>query len=55
MHADHQPGDHCAEAQFAVDEPGQHGQRNADIQVADECEQDDGNDLQRDRQGALGI
>ncbi|MCY1247748.1 hypothetical protein D9M71_733230 [compost metagenome] len=53
MHADHQARDHRAEAQVAVDVAGQYGQGDADVQVADEGEKDDGNDLQRDRQGAL--
>ncbi|MNZ82797.1 hypothetical protein D3C78_1015040 [compost metagenome] len=53
LHADHQARDHRAEAQVAVDVAGQNGQGDADVQVADEGEKDDGNDLQRDRQGAL--
>lgn len=31
---------------------GQHGQGDADVQVADEGKQDDGDDLQGDRKGA---
>ncbi|MNP05288.1 hypothetical protein D3C76_972350 [compost metagenome] len=53
LHADHQTRDHRAEAQVAVDVTGQYGQGDADVQVANEGEKDDGNDLQRDRQGAL--
>ncbi|MNG00442.1 hypothetical protein D3C84_833780 [compost metagenome] len=53
LHADHQAGDYGTETQIAVDVAGQYGQGNADVEVADKSEQDDGNDLQRDRQGAL--
>ncbi|MNV76293.1 hypothetical protein D3C71_1696330 [compost metagenome] len=52
LHADHQPRDHGTEAQIVVHIAGQYGQRDADVQVADEGEEDDGDDLQGDRKGA---
>jgi len=36
-----------------MDVAWQYGQGNADVQVADKGKKDDGNNLQRDRQGAL--
>ncbi|MNM76166.1 hypothetical protein D3C81_879750 [compost metagenome] len=53
LHADHQTCDYRAETQVAVDVTRQYGQGNADVQVADEGKKHDGNNLQRDRQGAL--
>ena len=55
LHADHQPGSHGAETKVGVHVTRQYGQRDADVQVADEGEKDDGNNLQRDSQGALGL
>ncbi|EJT84097.1 hypothetical protein PPS11_26569 [Pseudomonas putida S11] len=52
LHADHQARDHGTEAQVVVHIAGQYGQRDADVQVADEGEEDDGDDLQGDRKGA---
>ncbi len=55
LHADHQPGNHGAIAQLAMDIARQNGQGNTNVQVADKGEQHDRNNLQRDRHGALGI
>lgn len=52
LHADHQAGDDGTETQVVVYVAGQYGQRNADVQVANEGEQNDGDDLQGDRKGA---
>jgi hypothetical protein len=52
LHADHQARDHGAETEVVVHVAGQHGEGNADVQVADEGEQDDGYDLQGDRKRA---
>jgi hypothetical protein len=52
LHADHQAGDHGTEAEVVVHIARQYGQRDADVQVADEGEEDDGYDLQGDRKGA---
>ena len=55
LHADYQARDNCAVAQLAVHIARQYGQGNTDVEVADKGKQHDGNDLQRDRHGALGI
>ncbi|MNQ86843.1 hypothetical protein D3C85_1020460 [compost metagenome] len=55
LHTDDQPGDHGTKPQVAVHVARQNGQGNTDIQVTDEGEQDNRDDLQRDRHGALGI
>jgi len=52
LHADHQARDYCAKAQFVMHIARQYGQGDADIQVADEGEDDDRDDLQGDRKGA---
>ncbi|MOA44667.1 hypothetical protein D3C78_1669790 [compost metagenome] len=49
LHADHQAGDHGTETQVVVHIAGQHGQGDADVQVADEREKDDGHHLRGDR------
>nr|GFD53176.1 hypothetical protein [Tanacetum cinerariifolium] len=49
-------GSHGAEPEVGVDVTWQHRQGNADVQVTDEREQNNGNDLKRDgdRTGCSG-
>ncbi|MNG31617.1 hypothetical protein D3C84_1174510 [compost metagenome] len=53
MRANGQPGDNGAEPQLFMDIPRQHRNRQADAEEGDEGIENDGNDLQGDRHGAL--
>ncbi|MDT4841725.1 hypothetical protein FQZ97_755950 [compost metagenome] len=52
LHADRQAGQHRPVTELVMDVAGQHGQRQADGQIADKGEKGDGNDAERQRERA---